>query len=51
MTPDLYETSIGTLKFLDGVPYSETAGGVYDQEEWVWLDTVSIPAFSLALFR
>lgn len=50
-TSDLYETSIGTLKFLDGALYPETAGRVYDQGEWVWLNTVSITRFSLALFR
>jgi hypothetical protein len=29
-TPDKVETSIGTLKFLDGAPYPETAEEVYD---------------------
>ena len=29
-TPDMVETSIGTLKFLDGAPYPETAQKVYD---------------------
>lgn len=29
-TPDRVETSIGTLKFLDGAPYPETAEKVYD---------------------
>ncbi|MBK1825414.1 DUF1254 domain-containing protein [Haloferula rosea] len=33
-TPDEVETSIGTLKFLDGAPLPETAGKVYD-----YLDT------------
>ena len=31
MTPDAVETSIGTLKFFDGVPTKETANLVYDQ--------------------
>ncbi|MHC4882833.1 MAG: DUF1254 domain-containing protein [Planctomycetota bacterium] len=35
MTPDTVETSIGTLKFLDGAPYPETAEKVYD-----YLDTM-----------
>ena len=30
MTPDTVKTSIGTLKFLDGAPYPETAEKVYD---------------------
>ncbi len=30
MTPDTVETSIGTLKFFDGVPTSETVDMVYD---------------------
>ena len=30
MTPDTVQTSIGTLKFLDGAPYPETAEKVYD---------------------
>ena len=30
-TPDQVETSIGTLKFLDGAPYPETAEKVYDE--------------------
>ena len=34
-TPDTVETSIGTLKFLDGAPYPETAEKVYD-----YLDTM-----------
>jgi hypothetical protein len=34
-TPDQVETSIGTLKFLDGAPYPETADKVYD-----YLDTM-----------
>ena len=34
-TPDRVETSIGTLKFLDGAPYPETAATVYD-----YLDTM-----------
>ena len=34
-TPDEVKTSIGTLKFLDGAPYPETAGKVYD-----YLDTM-----------
>jgi len=34
-TPDQVETSIGTLKFLDGAPYPETAEKVYD-----YLDTM-----------
>ena len=34
-TPDQVETSIGTLKFLDGAPYPETAERVYD-----YLDTM-----------
>ena len=34
-TPNEVETSIGTLKFLDGAPYSETADNVYD-----YLDTM-----------
>ena len=34
MTPDQVETSIGTLKFLDGAPYPETAAKMYD-----YLDT------------
>jgi hypothetical protein len=34
-TPDQVETSIGTLKFLDGAPYTETAERVYD-----YLDTM-----------
>ncbi|MDJ0976716.1 MAG: DUF1254 domain-containing protein [Planctomycetota bacterium] len=34
MTPDEVETSIGTLKFLDGAPQPETAAKVYD-----YLDT------------
>ncbi len=34
-TPDHVETSIGTLKFLDGAPYPETAEKVYD-----YLDTM-----------
>ncbi len=29
-TPNEVETSIGTLKFLDGAPLPETAGKVYD---------------------
>ena len=29
-TPNTVETSIGTLKFLDGAPYAETAATVYD---------------------
>jgi len=29
-TPDQVETSIGTLRFLDGAPYPETAETVYD---------------------
>ena len=33
-TPDTVQTSIGTLKFLDGAPYPETAEKVYD-----YLDT------------
>jgi hypothetical protein len=35
MTPDTVQTSIGTLKFLDGAPYPETAEKVYD-----YLDTM-----------
>ena len=31
MTPDRVETSIGTLKFLDGAPYPETSEQVYDE--------------------
>lgn len=34
-TPDKVETSIGTLEFLDGAPYPETAKKVYD-----YLDTM-----------
>jgi len=34
-TPDQVKTSIGTLKFLDGAPYPETAERVYD-----YLDTM-----------
>ena len=34
-TPDSVETSIGTLKFLDGAPYPETAKKAYD-----YLDTM-----------
>ena len=34
-TPDQVETSIGTLEFLDGAPYPETAEKVYD-----YLDTM-----------
>jgi len=34
-TPDTVETSIGTLKFLDGAPYPETAEKAYD-----YLDTM-----------
>jgi len=34
-TPDQVETSIGTLRFLDGAPYPETAETVYD-----YLDTM-----------
>ena len=34
-TPNQVETSIGTLKFLDGAPYPETADKVYD-----YLDTM-----------
>jgi len=34
-TPDRVETSIGTLEFLDGAPYPETAERVYD-----YLDTM-----------
>ncbi|MHC5180329.1 MAG: DUF1254 domain-containing protein [Planctomycetota bacterium] len=34
MTPDAVETSIGTLNFLDGAPFPETAEKVYD-----YLDT------------
>jgi hypothetical protein len=34
-TPDQVNTSIGTLKFLDGAPYPETADTVYD-----YLDTM-----------
>ena len=34
-TPDQVETSIGTLEFLDGAPYPETAAKVYD-----YLDTM-----------
>lgn len=34
-TPDSVETSIGTLKFLDGAPYPETAKKAYD-----YLDTI-----------
>ncbi|MHC5145885.1 MAG: DUF1254 domain-containing protein, partial [Planctomycetota bacterium] len=34
-TPDTVQTSIGTLKFLDGAPYPETAEKVYD-----YLDTM-----------
>ena len=34
-TPDTVETSIGTLKYLDGAPYPETAEKVYD-----YLDTM-----------
>ena len=30
MTPDTIETSIGALKFFDGVPTKETAEMVYD---------------------
>ena len=30
LTPDVVETSIGTMKFLDGAPYPETAEMVYD---------------------
>jgi len=49
-TPNEVETSIGTLKFLDGAPYPETAEKVYD-----YLDTMrgvdtflkGIPAASL----
>jgi len=29
-TPNEVETSIGTLKFLDGAPYPETADRIYD---------------------
>jgi hypothetical protein len=29
-TPDIVETSIGTLKFIDGAPYPETSEMVYD---------------------
>ena len=35
LTPDTFETSIGTLKFFDGAPYPETAQKVYD-----YLDTM-----------
>ena len=31
MTPDQVETSIGTLKFLDGAPHPETSENVYDE--------------------
>ena len=34
-TPNQVETSIGTLKFLDGAPYPETADKIYD-----YLDTM-----------
>jgi len=34
-TPDSVETSIGTLKYLDGAPYPETAEKAYD-----FLDTM-----------
>ena len=34
-TPDRVETSIGTLRFLDGAPYPETAEAAYD-----YLDTM-----------
>jgi len=34
-TPDNVETSIGTLKFIDGAPHPETAQKVYD-----YLDTL-----------
>src|SRR5210317_2291002 len=34
-TPNQVKTSIGTLKFLDGAPYPETAERVYD-----YLDTM-----------
>ena len=34
-TPNTVETSIGTLKFLDGAPYPETAKKAYD-----YLDTM-----------
>lgn len=30
-TPDAVETTLGTLKFRDGVPSTETAQKVYDQ--------------------
>src|SRR5882724_10154430 len=31
LTPDQVETSIGTLKFRDGIPDTATAGKLYDQ--------------------
>ena len=34
-TPDNVETSIGTLKFIDGAPFPETANMIYD-----YLDTM-----------
>ena len=34
-TPNKVKTSIGTLKFIDGAPYPETAEKVYD-----YLDTM-----------
>ena len=44
-TPDSVETSIGTLKFLDGAPYPETAKKAYD-----YLDTMrGVDAFLLQL--
>ena len=34
-TPDVVETSIGTLKYIDGAPLPETAGKIYN-----YLDTM-----------
>lgn len=53
-TPDSVDTSIGTLKFFDGVPTRETAAKAYDQLDLVrGIETFlnGIPGASLVAMR
>ncbi len=54
ITPDVVETSIGTLKFNDGFPTEETAQKVWDNLDFVRAVEAMImttPAASLVGFR
>jgi len=54
ITPDKMETSIGTLKFVDGVPTKETAQKIWDQQDFsraVEAMIMTTPTASLQGFR